>query len=355
MSKQDVLESRLRHQEDMISSYQAQLDRSKTELDIARREAASLRTQLASASKGLAPSEAIDVSFRASLIEFSTLMTGGADLDGQPGDDGLSVVLVPQSPDGEIVKVPGTVEIEAFDLSSPGGARRIGHWVFDSSESHRYWHKGVIQSGYQFEIPWQDLPRSESLLLHGRLVAADGRQFDTTHTIRIEPPDSALADQGTPSRRDTDIQQAAAASESDAIRADSTNNGGPTPSWSDLTEVSTGAVSERHTPPRSEAQSYTGGEFSDRLKQSGSLHGSRPSLSGRGDSNAIPARPHSAEASSGTDVPWGNSLEAEIPPQIQMGPPDRDGAEGNEWYQKTDRPPVRTSDSWNDATIPYIR
>ena len=37
-SKRDVLESRLRHQEDMISRYQSQLDRAKTELDIARRD-----------------------------------------------------------------------------------------------------------------------------------------------------------------------------------------------------------------------------------------------------------------------------------------------------------------------------
>ncbi|MBX3437890.1 MAG: hypothetical protein KF861_10400 [Planctomycetaceae bacterium] len=188
--KIDLLESRLRHQEDMISRYQAQLERAQTELEIARRESASLRTHLAEQPPGTAPRDELDISLRATRIEFSTLMTGGLNLDGEPGDDALSVVLIPEGPDGELVRVSGTVEIEAFDLSHPQGAVRIGYWVFDPNESQRSWHKGVIQSGYQFGLPWRDLPQAEKILLHGRIVALDGRQFDTTHTIRIEPPPS---------------------------------------------------------------------------------------------------------------------------------------------------------------------
>ena len=109
--ERDVLESRLRHQEDMLASYQSQLDRAKTELDVARRESASLRQQLADADTAVAPTEHVDASFRTTGIEFSPFMTGGTNINSSPGDEGLTVVLLPKDPDGTVVKVAGTIEI----------------------------------------------------------------------------------------------------------------------------------------------------------------------------------------------------------------------------------------------------
>ena len=70
----------------------------------------------------------------------------------------------------------------------PAALERIGHWTFDQREVHEYWHKGVIQSGYQFELPWQSPPQSDQVLVHGHLRTADGRKFDTTLTVKVDPP-----------------------------------------------------------------------------------------------------------------------------------------------------------------------
>ncbi len=391
--KRDVLESRLRHQEEMLSRYQAQLDRAETELEIARRETASLRTQLAESRNGHPPHEASDASFRVAGVAFSTLMTGGTETDDQPGDDGLTVVLVPQDADGELVKVPGTVEIEAFDLSHPEGAQRIGHWRFDADESYRYWHNGVIQSGYQFELPWQDLPRSEKVLLHGRIVAADGRQFDTTHTIRIDPPEAALAERSSPTKHGGRIERVAAVSDDNAqwpavAKPQDAKLRGAQPKARKATGLERGAgessSSESNVPPRvawpETKSSLFGHALEDRrrtkpgaMSPGGNKLADRPGVSEppKMEWMALPAKgrmssPLPAELRSSsrehhpepTDTSGGDALGDEMPPPILGPADDADALADDSWYRKADRPvsrPIRTSDSWTDETIPRLR
>ncbi len=387
-SKRDVLESRLRHQEDMLSRYQSQLDRAKTELGIARRESASLRTQLAeSGSAGTSPDE-VDASFRVAGVAFSTLMTGGTETDDQPGDDGLTVVLVPQDADGELVKVPGTVEIEAFDLSHPEGAQRIGHWQFDADNSHQYWHNGVIQSGYQFELPWQDRPRSEKVLLHGRIVAADGRQFDTTHTIRIDPPEAALAERGSSREHGGRIEQAAAvaddnsgwptgaksraaqpsATEPTSVNRDpgdsdsAKSNVPPQVGWSEAKPPLFGHASEDRRRTKPGAKSLKGNEFADqfRVSEPPRMEWSAPPTDGR-TAPPLPTETRSSareQHSHPSDTSRRDAFDAEVPPPILDLAEDADSSADDNWYRKADRPirrSVRTSDSWTDETIPRLR
>lgn len=359
MDRQEVLESRLRHQEDMLARYQSQLDRTKTELDIARREAASLRTQLADSAKAGSPLEPLDASFRATAIEFSSLMTGGINLDGQPGDDGLAVVLVPEGPDGELVRLSGAVEIEAFDVSHPEGAERIGHWKFDAGESQQYWHNGVIQSGYQFELPWQAAPQTDKLLLHGRIVAIDGRQFDTTCTVRIEPPPASLASQRAPSTGSSRIESTSAVS----TGADTTvtpAEGSARPFRPlDTSPTPFGHADAPRAKTRSQARSLTGREFEDRIPPGrisnfGHSAGLEPvstaPLSGRPQPRpSSPVRGNGAAISS-------PPFDPEPTPRIEDAPEWRaEPDEDDSWYRQSNRPPVRTSDSWTGESIPYLR
>lgn len=183
----DVLEARLRSQEDMLAVYESEMARVKSELASARNETEDLRLRLAENGTPMMSAEESGAAFRATGIQLSSLMTGGLDFDGEPGHDGLSVVLIPHDPDGELVKLPGNIEIEALDPAHPEGAQRIGHWTFDQRDIHEFWHKGVIQSGYQFELPWQTPPRSDQVLVLAHLSTANGRRFDTTLTVKIDP------------------------------------------------------------------------------------------------------------------------------------------------------------------------
>src|SRR5262249_19604576 len=46
--------------------------------------------------------------------------TGGLDDDGKPGDEALQVVLEPRDPDGHAIKAPGSVRVEALQVSPEG-------------------------------------------------------------------------------------------------------------------------------------------------------------------------------------------------------------------------------------------
>ena len=214
----ELLESRLRQQEDAIAEMQSELSRARNEFAAAARENDSLRTQLANRGHEVLLPEQADVVFRTASIEVNKLLSGGLDRDGAPGDDLLSVLVAPRDAGGELVKVPGDVRIEALDLALDGPRQRIGLWEFSSAEAAEHWHSGVLGTGYRFQLPWQQPPTSETLLVHARLVTIDGRQFDTTQEIRVTPPEpDKIA--GRPSHRAPRVSRTPAPSRRDATEA----------------------------------------------------------------------------------------------------------------------------------------
>ncbi|HEV3301150.1 MAG TPA: hypothetical protein VG055_15980 [Planctomycetaceae bacterium] len=183
----DILESRLRRQEDAANQLQSQLAESQNQLQAAKRETVDLRTQIANGKK-LAHAEQLTALGTVEGISLNKYLTGGLDRDGIPGDEMLSAVVAPADADGNLVKAPGTVVVTVLDLSKPEAQQRVGHWEFGPKDSESLWHSGFLGSGYVVRVPWQTLPESPTLLVHARLKTIDGRQFDTSQSIRINPP-----------------------------------------------------------------------------------------------------------------------------------------------------------------------
>ena len=100
-------------------------------------------------------------------------------------------LITPHDEQGDLVKIAGEVEIEAYDMTRPGDDKRVGRWTFDSEQSAKAWHSGFVGAGLQFELPWQETPTNKELLVHARLRTADGRQFDTNSPLKVVPPVSA--------------------------------------------------------------------------------------------------------------------------------------------------------------------
>ena len=186
----DLLESRLRQQEDMLRDMEAQLAQSRAELQTAGRETLALREQVGGRVQQVLLPEQTHSIARAEGIQINTLRSGGLDYDDAPGDDLLSAVVVPTDAQGETVKLPGELEIEVFDLAQ-SGERRIGHWKFNAQDTAAAWHSSFIGSGYLFKLPWQTVPARSDLLLHAKLTTPDGRQFDASENIRVTPPAGA--------------------------------------------------------------------------------------------------------------------------------------------------------------------
>jgi hypothetical protein len=184
----DLLEARLRDQQDMVARYEKLLDTNQTELTLARKEADLLRTQIVASNGAPLLPEHADVLLRAEQLAFHQMMTGTRDIDGRPGDEALNVVLMPQTKDGETIRLVGDLEVEALDLSRPEGQQQIGAWKYTSEQARELWHSGFLASGFQIDVPWDARTAGPDVLLHARLKTPDGRQFDASHQVRVDQP-----------------------------------------------------------------------------------------------------------------------------------------------------------------------
>ncbi len=187
----EMLEAEVRQNKDCLTQAQAKTHQLESQLAQARREAELIRSQVA-ANGGQAPlPEQTGNLVRLAGVKINTLLSGGQDRDGQPGDDLLVALISPHDEQGDLVKIAGEVEIEAYDMTRPGDDKRVGRWTFDTEQAAKAWHSGFVGAGLQFELPWQEVPANKELLVHARLKTTDGRQFDTNSPLKVVPPASA--------------------------------------------------------------------------------------------------------------------------------------------------------------------
>ena len=201
----DALESELRAQEMAQEELAQQLARARDDLKVAQSDAAVLRSQLNKRHQVSLTQEQADVLYRAEAIKFNMLLTSGQNRDGEAGDEGLSVMLIPVDVHGDLVKLAGQVELDLFDMTLESEQQRLGQWQFTIDEVRAHWHSGFISTGYLFQIDWQKPPVARELTLHARLCIPDGRNFDVTTQVKVEPPPSTarpVARTAAPPRRE---------------------------------------------------------------------------------------------------------------------------------------------------------
>lgn len=185
----DLLQARLREQEQQLSELHAQMQEKERALAQSRRAEDELRRQLAlSRDQRLLPEQS-DLLVRVAGIRINSMLTAGVDRDQLPGDDALFVQFAPYDEDGELVKLPGEIEIEVLDPALPNDQKVIARWTIPAEKSREHWTRGLFGAGYQFTLPWKEQPPPHSeLVLHVRLKPVDGREFTATHVLRITPP-----------------------------------------------------------------------------------------------------------------------------------------------------------------------
>lgn len=188
----DLLEARLRDQEDQLRSLHAQADRNNSELTAARRLNQTLQQKLVQPTSYDKTFDLSERHFQVAGLKINPLLTGGFDRDGQPGDDQVTLVVTPIDSREQPVQVPGLVECELFDRSRPADQQRLGLWTFDAAKTHAAWQKVLGSFGYRFELPWQTTPTSETVELSVRFHSQHGDRFEASAPIRITLPKSTL-------------------------------------------------------------------------------------------------------------------------------------------------------------------
>jgi hypothetical protein len=190
VSDREMLESKLRQQEDQLAEVSSQLQLAQSELAATQRTADALRRQLADRGRDVLAIEQEAVLHRAAEIRVQSWLSGGFERDGQPGDDGLRALVVPVDASGDTVKLSGAIDIELFDLSRSATEQLIAHRQFPPDQVAALWHRGMIGTGYLIELAWDRTPAKPELTLHVKLTAPDGREFHTTQPIKVLPPES---------------------------------------------------------------------------------------------------------------------------------------------------------------------
>lgn len=82
-------------------------------------------------------------------------ITGGADLDGVPGDDAVTVYFRPMDRDGHVLKRGGEIKVKLLDNSTSGEPRVLGMAVVnDGKELRRSWYGRFWTNHYKVVVPF---------------------------------------------------------------------------------------------------------------------------------------------------------------------------------------------------------
>ena len=131
---------------------------------------------------------------RVSRIVLNRRLTGGLNIDGRPGHEGVMVVIEPQNAHGEYIAVPGDLTIEVTDLNKKGIAARVGKWQFDAVEAAGFLKKSLFGKGLHFELYWPAAPPThQQLQVAVTYETAQGAKLRAERKIRVKIADQTLA------------------------------------------------------------------------------------------------------------------------------------------------------------------
>ena len=113
------------------------------------------------------------------------LQTGGRDGDASGGDEALQVVVEPRDADNQSVKVPGTLLIQAVEITPSGLKQPLSNWQISEDELRRSWRSGLLTTGYVLVLPWKVWPSNEKVRVVVQFHANDGRLFEADKDITV--------------------------------------------------------------------------------------------------------------------------------------------------------------------------
>ncbi|MEX2121583.1 MAG: hypothetical protein WD847_18495 [Pirellulales bacterium] len=122
-------------------------------------------------------------------ITLNPRLTGGHNVDGQAGDEGVMVVIEPRDADGDLVEAAGDVSVVVLDPAQRGQAARVARWDFTAEEAAGHLRDTPMGNGLHFELRWpHGPPAGAALTLYVRFTTSDGRKLEVEKQIGVDPP-----------------------------------------------------------------------------------------------------------------------------------------------------------------------
>ncbi len=184
----ELLEARLREQQDYAAQLASQLEHARADLSVARQESSTLRQQLLAKGKQPLEPEQADVLYRMTKLKIDPLQSSiiPAGASNRPV---INLVVTPVDQFNEPLKLPGQVAIELFTQTS--GNSPVEKYQFSAAEVRKKWNSGWVSSGFVFQLPWPEkVPfehlTGEQIEVKSVFTTADGRTFSASRKLKIK-------------------------------------------------------------------------------------------------------------------------------------------------------------------------
>ncbi|HEY1068420.1 MAG TPA: hypothetical protein VGE52_20015 [Pirellulales bacterium] len=114
-------------------------------------------------------------------------LTGGLNIDGRRGDEGVAAVVELRNDKNEIVNVPAAITVVVVDPSLPAERSRVARWDLKPNQTMNAFRKSLLGQGAHFQLAWAGSPpQSKKLQMHVRAITADGRVFRAERPIHVD-------------------------------------------------------------------------------------------------------------------------------------------------------------------------
>jgi hypothetical protein len=105
----------------------------------------------------VSPNELLDA--QVTQLDINPGGTSGVDIDSQPGDDGVQLLLEPRTAQGTIVARPGAVSVVLLDYELKGDpAARVARWDLSLAEMQALAKDSPAGEGIRLELLWPEKP-----------------------------------------------------------------------------------------------------------------------------------------------------------------------------------------------------
>jgi hypothetical protein len=179
----DKVEQELRAREEDVRHLKGELDRAEFYNQALSRELAAVRGEPGPTGHVEKPSEPYPV----------RSLRLGRGTAGRPadcgGDDALQVQVEPVDCEGQTIKAPGFLHVEAYEVTKEGIKRPLSAWDVPKDLLRYRWQSGLFNTGYMLTFPWKTAPATEKLRVVARFTLVDGRVFEADRdiTVRVLP------------------------------------------------------------------------------------------------------------------------------------------------------------------------
>jgi hypothetical protein len=118
--------------------------------------------------------------------------TAAVDLDNKPGDDGVKVYLEPIDQYGSVLKAPGSVTVQLYDLAAEAKDNLVGQCRYDVDQAAKCWSSGFVAYWYGFTCPWKaGPPKHDQITVRVEFVDyLTGKKFEAQTIVKaaLSPP-----------------------------------------------------------------------------------------------------------------------------------------------------------------------